>query len=94
MKMSYGNYSNKETTAMTNEWDTRKQIVEIGKRIWTRGYVASNDGNISVKLNDEEVLTTPTGVSKGFMTDGHDHQVRQGRQGDHRGTRTTGPRAR
>jgi L-fuculose-phosphate aldolase len=53
---------------MTNEWDIRKQIVEIGKRIWTRGYVASNDGNISVKLNDDEVLTTPTGVSKGFMT--------------------------
>ncbi|HTY59257.1 MAG TPA: class II aldolase/adducin family protein, partial [Bacteroidota bacterium] len=53
---------------MTNEWDLRKQIVEIGKRIWTRGYVASNDGNISVLLNDGEVLTTPTGVSKGFMT--------------------------
>ncbi len=53
---------------MVNEWDLRKQIVEIGKRIWIRGYVASNDGNISVKLNDDEVLTTPTGVSKGFMT--------------------------
>ena len=30
--------------------------------------VASNDGNISVKLNDNEFLCTPTGVSKGFMT--------------------------
>lgn len=53
---------------MVNEWELKKQIVEIGKRIWTRGYVASNDGNITVKLNDEELLTTPTGVSKGFMT--------------------------
>ena len=53
---------------MTNEWELRKQIVEIGRRIWIRGYVASNDGNISVKLNENEVLTTPTGVSKGFMT--------------------------
>ncbi len=53
---------------MTNEWELKKLIVEIGKRIWTRGYVAANDGNITVKLNDEELLTTPTGVSKGFMT--------------------------
>ena len=53
---------------MANEWDLKKQIVEIGKRIWTRGYVASNDGNITVLLNENELLTTPTGVSKGFMT--------------------------
>ena len=30
--------------------------------------VAANDGNISVKINDNEILCTPTGVSKGFMT--------------------------
>ncbi|AFN73339.1 class II aldolase/adducin family protein [Melioribacter roseus P3M-2] len=53
---------------MYNEWELRKHIVEVGKRIWTRGYVAANDGNITVLLNDDEVLTTPTGVSKGFMT--------------------------
>ena len=52
---------------MNNELELKKQIIEIGKRIWTRGYVASNDGNITVKLNDEELLTTPHGVSKGFM---------------------------
>src|SRR5512138_1238653 len=53
---------------MTNEWELKKQIVEIGKRIWSRGYVAANDGNITVMLNENELLTTPTGVSKGFMT--------------------------
>jgi len=53
---------------MVNEWELKKQIVEIGKRIWQRGYVASNDGNITVMMNDDELLTTPTGVSKGFMT--------------------------
>lgn len=53
---------------MQNEFELKKLIVEIGKRIWTRGYVASNDGNITVKLNENELLTTPTGVSKGFMT--------------------------
>lgn len=53
---------------MVNEFELKKMIVEIGRRIWLRGYVAANDGNISVLLNDKEVLTTPTGVSKGFMT--------------------------
>lgn len=47
----------------------KDDIIEIGKRIWTRGYVAANDGNISVKINDEEILTTATGISKGFMTE-------------------------
>jgi L-fuculose-phosphate aldolase len=54
---------------MDNEWEIKKLIIEIGRRIWIRGYVASNDGNISVRLNDNELLTTPTGVSKGFLTE-------------------------
>ena len=45
----------------------RKQIIEVGKRTYERGYVASNDGNISAKIDDKRVLITPTGVSKGFM---------------------------
>ena len=53
---------------MVNEFEIKKQICEIGKRIYAKGMVASNDGNISVKLNDNEFLCTPTGVSKGFMT--------------------------
>jgi len=54
--------------AATNEFATKQLIIEIGKRLWTKGFVASNDGNISVRINDDEILTTPTGVSKGFMT--------------------------
>jgi L-fuculose-phosphate aldolase len=46
----------------------RADIVEIGRRLHDRGFVASNDGNISVRLDAERLLTTPTGVSKGFMT--------------------------
>jgi len=46
----------------------RADIVEIGRRLHDRGFVASNDGNISVRLDGERLLTTPTGVSKGFMT--------------------------
>ena len=53
---------------MAIEYEIKKQICEIGRRIYDHGMVASNDGNISVKLNDHEFLCTPTGVSKGFMT--------------------------
>ena len=48
--------------------DIKEQICEIGRRIYDRGMVASNDGNISVRIADNEILCTPTGVSKGFMT--------------------------
>ena len=45
----------------------RKEIVEVGRRTYKRGYVASNDGNISARIDEERILITPTGVSKGFM---------------------------
>jgi L-fuculose-phosphate aldolase len=53
---------------MINEYEIKKQICEVGKRIYNRNMAAANDGNISVKLNEKEFLCTPTGVSKGFMT--------------------------
>ena len=53
---------------MNREEQLRADIVEIGRRLHARAYVASNDGNISVRLDDERLLTTPKGVSKGFMT--------------------------
>lgn len=53
---------------MVNEYEIKKQICEIGRRIYNRNMVAANDGNISVKISDNEFLCTPTGVSKGFMT--------------------------
>ena len=53
---------------MVNEFEIKKQICDIGKRIYNRNMVAANDGNISVKVAENEFLCTPTGVSKGFMT--------------------------
>ena len=47
--------------------ELRADIVEIGRRLWLRGYVASNDGNISVRLGPDRLLMTPASVSKGFM---------------------------
>jgi L-fuculose-phosphate aldolase len=51
-----------------SEASLRADIVEIGRRLYARGYVASNDGNISVRLDASRLLMTPAGVSKGFMT--------------------------
>ena len=53
---------------MSREEDLRATICEVGRRLYQRGYVASNDGNISVRLDDGRLLATPTAVSKGFMT--------------------------
>ena len=53
---------------MKAEEQARADIVEVGRRLWERGYVASNDGNISVRLDDTRLITTPKNVSKGFMT--------------------------
>ncbi len=47
----------------------RKDIVEIGRRIYRLGYVAAFDGNISVRLENGNVLATPTAMSKGFMAE-------------------------
>jgi L-fuculose-phosphate aldolase len=45
----------------------KKDICEIGDRIYKRGFAAANDGNISVRLNENEVLCTPTMHCKGFL---------------------------
>ena len=44
-----------------------KIIIDIGQRMYVRNFVAANDGNISIRIGENEVLATPTGVSKGFM---------------------------
>ena len=53
---------------MTPESTLRADIVEIGRRMYARGYTASNDGNISVRLGSDRLLMTPKSVCKGFMT--------------------------
>ncbi len=47
--------------------EVRIAICEIGRAMWQRSLVAANDGNISVRVG-EEIVCTPAGVSKGFMT--------------------------
>lgn len=49
-------------------YEIKKQICEVGHKLYAKGFVAANDGNISVKVNDNEFYCTPTGVSKGDLT--------------------------
>src|SRR5262245_16038254 len=50
------------------EEQIRADIVEVGRRLYARGFVASNDGNISARLDEHRRLPTTKSVSKGFMT--------------------------
>jgi L-fuculose-phosphate aldolase len=42
----------------------KKEICFVGHKLWQKGWVASNDGNISVRIGKDKFLTTPTGISK------------------------------
>ncbi|MFQ5629218.1 MAG: class II aldolase/adducin family protein [bacterium] len=54
---------------MHQEYDEICQIIcEIGKRLYRFGHVVANDGNISVRVADDVIATTPTGVCKGDMS--------------------------
>src|SRR6187200_1193911 len=53
---------------MSTESSLRADIVEVGRRMYARGYTASNDGNISVRLGADRLLMTPKSVCKGFMS--------------------------
>lgn len=52
---------------MVNVHKIRQEICDIGRRIYNKGFAAANDGNISFRLSEKEVLCTPTMISKGFM---------------------------
>jgi L-fuculose-phosphate aldolase len=49
------------------ETELRQDIVEVGRLVYQKGWVAANDGNISIRLDQDRILCTPTGVSKGMM---------------------------
>ena len=48
--------------------ETREIMCDICHKMWQLGWVAANDGNLSVKLPDGNFLATPTGISKSFIT--------------------------
>lgn len=52
---------------MVNAHKIKQDICDIGRRIYNKGFAAANDGNITVRISDNEVLCTPTMHSKGFL---------------------------
>ena len=46
-----------------------EEILEIGRRMYAKNYVAANDGNITCMVSPSTLWTTPAGVSKGYMTE-------------------------
>jgi L-fuculose-phosphate aldolase len=60
---------------MNNKWNSgihdrklKEEICEIGRRVYNKGFAAANDGNISIRVGENEVLCSPTMICKGFMT--------------------------
>jgi L-fuculose-phosphate aldolase len=51
-----------------SEKELRQDIVDIGKLVYQKGWVAANDGNISIRLDANKILCTCTNISKGMMT--------------------------
>ena len=49
--------------------EAKQLILDIGRRLYERQYVAANDGNISIRMENDRIWVTPAGVSKGYMTE-------------------------
>lgn len=51
-----------------DEEEVRTQIADVCNRMWQKGWVAANDGNVSVKIGPDTFICTPTNISKSFIT--------------------------
>lgn len=56
-------------TKLPDDAQARENILEAGRRMYDKSYCAANDGNISCRTADGGFWVTPSGVSKGFMTE-------------------------
>ncbi len=52
---------------MPDQAQHRAEIIQFGRLLHQKGYVAATDGNITVRLDGSTILSTPTGMSKGLM---------------------------
>ena len=53
---------------MPTDYQYRRDIVRFGEMLHSLGFIAATDGNLSVRLDENRILVTPTGMSKGMMT--------------------------
>lgn len=52
---------------MVGDRQVRREIVQFGRMMHERGYVSAMDGNLSVRLDEDRILCTPTAMCKGMM---------------------------
>lgn len=50
-----------------NIWQGRREIVEIGRRCYDRGFVVATDGNMSCRVGTDLIAATPAGLCKGML---------------------------
>jgi len=55
------------TAPRKREFEHRNDIVEVGRRLYQKGFIAAADGNVSVRMQDDRILTTPSGRNKGRL---------------------------
>lgn len=53
---------------MKRREELKEDICEVGRRLYQHGYIAAMEGNVSIRFSEEEVLSTPAGVCKGYLT--------------------------
>ncbi len=46
----------------------KEDICEVGRRLYSNGFIAAGEGNVSIRLSDNELMGTPAGTCKGYLT--------------------------
>lgn len=65
----YSKYDIEMTSSLASSIDQIKnKILEICKRLHARNMLAAADGNISYRISNDQILITPSGISKAFMS--------------------------
>src|SRR5437773_6764377 len=58
---------NRSSRMAKTEREYRQDIIDVGKLVFQKGWVAANDGNISIRLDQDRILASPTQICKGMM---------------------------
>lgn len=46
----------------------KEDVCEVGRRLYRNGFIAAGEGNVSIRLSDNELMGTPAGTCKGYLT--------------------------
>jgi L-fuculose-phosphate aldolase len=53
--------------SLSPELQVRIDLVRFGQMLHAQGFVAATDGNLSVRLDSDRIMVTPSGFSKGML---------------------------